>query len=61
MIASVILQVIYFKVTKGKRLFKMAPFHHHLELRGYKENTVNYFLVGLEIVFVLLGVILWLK
>ena len=28
---SVILQVTYFKVTKGKRLFKMAPIHHHLE------------------------------
>ena len=37
---SVILQVLYFKATKGKRLFKMAPFHHHLELSGYKETTV---------------------
>ena len=37
---SVMLQVIYFKATKGKRLFKMAPFHHHLELSGYKETTV---------------------
>lgn len=37
---SVILQVMYFKATKGKRLFKMAPFHHHLELSGYKETTV---------------------
>lgn len=34
------LQVIYFKVTKGKRLFKMAPFHHHLELCGIKEKVV---------------------
>ena len=37
---SVILQVLYFKATKGKRLFKMAPFHHHLELSGFKETTV---------------------
>lgn len=37
---SVMLQVIYFKATNGKRLFKMAPFHHHLELSGYKETTV---------------------
>jgi phospho-N-acetylmuramoyl-pentapeptide-transferase len=37
---SVMLQVVYFKATKGKRLFKMAPFHHHLELSGYKETTV---------------------
>lgn len=37
---SVILQVLYFKKTKGKRLFKMAPFHHHLELSGMKETKV---------------------
>jgi len=37
---SVILQVTYFKITKGKRIFKMAPFHHHLELSGIKETKV---------------------
>ena len=37
---SVILQVSYFKITKGKRLFKMAPFHHHLELSGIKETII---------------------
>lgn len=37
---SVILQVVYFKVTKGKRLFKMAPIHHHLELSGMKETSI---------------------
>lgn len=37
---SVILQVTYFKLTKGKRIFKMAPFHHHLELSGIKETKV---------------------
>lgn len=37
---SVILQVMFFKLTKGKRLFKMAPFHHHLELNGMKETKV---------------------
>ena len=37
---SVILQVAYFKITKGKRLFKMAPFHHHLELSGMKETVI---------------------
>lgn len=35
--ASVILQVGYFKLTHGKRLFKMAPFHHHLEKCGWSE------------------------
>ncbi len=37
---SVILQVGYFKMTGGKRLFKMAPLHHHFELKGWKENKV---------------------
>lgn len=37
---SVILQVGYFKATNGKRLFKMAPFHHHLELSGVKETVI---------------------
>ena len=34
---SVILQVGYFKLTHGKRIFKMAPFHHHLEMCGWSE------------------------
>ena len=37
---SVILQVSYFKVSGGKRLFKMAPIHHHFELAGMKERNV---------------------
>lgn len=37
---SVILQVVYFKLTNGKRLFKMAPIHHHLELSGMKETSI---------------------
>lgn len=37
---SVVLQVLYFKATKGKRLFKMAPIHHHFEKCGFKEIQV---------------------
>ena len=42
---SVIVQVSYYKATKGtdgvgKRLLKMAPFHHHLELSGWSETQV---------------------
>lgn len=37
---SVILQVGYFKATKGKRLFKMAPIHHHFEKGGVPETTI---------------------
>ena len=37
---SVILQVSYFKLTHGKRLFKMAPIHHHFEMCGWKEEKI---------------------
>lgn len=37
---SVMLQVSYFKITKGKRIFKMSPIHHHYELCGWSENKV---------------------
>ena len=37
---SVILQVSYFKITKGKRIFKMAPIHHHFEMVGWKEEKI---------------------
>jgi len=37
---SVILQVAYFKMTHGKRLFKMAPLHHHFEMKGWSEKKL---------------------
>ncbi|MDD4366337.1 MAG: phospho-N-acetylmuramoyl-pentapeptide-transferase [Eubacteriales bacterium] len=37
---SVVLQVAYFKATGGKRIFRMAPLHHHLEMGGMKETKV---------------------
>ncbi len=37
---SVMLQVTYFKATHGKRLFRMAPLHHHFELGGWSETRV---------------------
>lgn len=39
-VLSVIIQVSYFKITKGKRIFKMAPIHHHFEKCGMSENQV---------------------
>lgn len=46
---SVILQVAYFRYTKGKRLFKMAPIHNHFELSGWSEPQIvqRFWLVGL--------------
>jgi len=46
---SVILQVGYFKLTKGQRIFKMAPLHHHYELCGIKETKIvtRFWILGL--------------
>ena len=51
---SVMLQVIYYRYTKnkrgaGKRLFKMAPIHHHFELKGWPESrvVVRFWIIGL--------------
>ncbi len=37
---SVLLQVVYFHLTKGKRIFKMSPLHHHFELCGWEESKI---------------------
>lgn len=52
---SVILQVGFFKLTHGKRIFKMAPLHHHFELCGHKEKSVVYAFWGVSFVCGLLG------
>ena len=39
-VISVILQVSYFKLTGGKRIFRMAPIHHHFEKGGWSETKV---------------------
>ncbi len=39
-ILSVVLQVSYFKLTKGKRIFKMSPIHHHFEMSGWSEMKI---------------------
>ena len=54
---SVILQVIYFKATR-KRLFKMAPFHHHLEKSGFGENKICLIAVLLTLALSLIAGIL---
>ncbi|MGH2531977.1 MAG: phospho-N-acetylmuramoyl-pentapeptide-transferase [Thermomicrobiales bacterium] len=48
-ILSVVLQVGYYKLTKGKRLFKMAPLHHHFELIGWEETqvTMRFWMIGM--------------
>jgi len=46
---SVLLQVSYFKLSRGKRIFKMAPLHHHFELSGWPEERVviRFWILGL--------------
>jgi phospho-N-acetylmuramoyl-pentapeptide-transferase len=48
-ILSVVLQVGYFKLSGGKRLFKMAPIHHHFELVGWSETQIvqRFWLIGM--------------
>ena len=40
--ATVIIQVLYFKATHGKRVFLMAPVHHHFQEKGYSECKISY-------------------
>ncbi len=55
---SVVLQVAYFKVSKGKRLFKMAPLHHHFELLGWSETQVQQRFWLVSVLTAMLGVAL---
>ena len=55
---SVIAQVIYFKRSGGKRLFKMAPLHHHYELSGYKEPKIVFSFWILGLIFLLMSICL---
>ena len=53
---SVILQVAYFKLTHGKRLFKMSPIHHHFEMCGWKEEKI---VIVFTLVSAIMCVIAW--
>lgn len=48
-VLSVILQVLYFKATGGKRLFKITPIHHHFEVIGWSETqvTMRFWMIGM--------------
>ena len=41
-VITVIAQVIYYKATKGKRIFLMAPVHHHFQQKGYSECKISF-------------------
>ncbi len=54
---SVCLQVGYFKISGGKRVFKMAPIHHHFELSGMKEITVVFLFCFITLVACCIGML----
>jgi phospho-N-acetylmuramoyl-pentapeptide-transferase len=54
---SVIIQMVYFKWTKGKRFFKMAPLHHHFELSGWAESKVVSVFIIAAIILCLVGLL----
>lgn len=55
---STILQVFWFKISKGKRIFRMAPFHHHLEKGGMQEPKI---VAVYSVITIVMGVILVLS
>ena len=55
---STVLQILYFKLTHGKRLFKMAPIHHHFEKCGWSENKVVFVFAVVQFAFCALAFIL---
>lgn len=55
---SDIIQISYFKITHGKRVFKMAPIHHHFEMCGWKEEKIVIVFASVSAVMCLLG---WLS
>lgn len=56
---SVIIQVVYFKFTK-KRVFLMAPYHHHLEKKGWNENRIVFIYIIITIIISVCGTLLTL-
>ena len=54
---SDIIQVSYFKLTHGKRVFKMAPLHHHFEMCGWSEKKVVAVFATVSLIFCLLAVV----
>lgn len=55
--ASDIIQVAYFKLTHGKRIFRMAPLHHHLELGGWSEKKLVVVFSTLTLIFCILALV----
>ena len=58
---SVIMQVTYFRLTGGRRIFRMTPIHHHFELGGWKETKIVKRFFAASCLLCIAGVLLWLN
>ncbi|NCB63280.1 MAG: phospho-N-acetylmuramoyl-pentapeptide-transferase [Clostridia bacterium] len=54
---SDIIQIVYFKATHGKRIFRMAPLHHHFEMGGWSEKKVVFVFAGVSLLFCILALL----
>ena len=60
-ILSVILQVWFFKRTKGERIFKMTPLHHHFELINFSEYQIDFLFSGFNLIMSIIGIMIGVK
>lgn len=55
---SVIVQVTYYKISGGKRIFKMSPLHHHYELKGLSETKIVYRFALISVIFSIISILI---
>ncbi len=55
---SDVIQIGYFKITHGKRIFRMAPIHHHFEMGGWSEKKIDTVFCTVNLVGGIIGVLL---
>jgi phospho-N-acetylmuramoyl-pentapeptide-transferase len=55
---SMIIQVVFFRLTGGRRIFKMAPIHHHFELSGWSETQIVQRFWLISLLFAMFGIAL---
>lgn len=56
--ASDVIQIVYYKISHGKRIFKMAPIHHHFEKSGWSEKKIVYIFTAINLAGGLIGIAL---
>ncbi len=56
-VITVVAQVIYYKVTGGKRIFLMAPVHHHFQEKGHSESKISYMYAVISLLLGLVGIL----